>query len=840
MLAQLFIVFTLLIAFSNALYTGPFIHKAFKPVVESRARVLNGENSKGTFIVALNHQNHEAMEQEFLDVSTPKSEKYGKHLSLDEMKSKYSPSLKNTEKVMNFFNSLENGKVELNSIGDMIKVTASLSSINEIMKTKVSVHSNDKNHRVLRSEESFHIPVELHSMISFVSLNAPVTVKPEKDALISLDTKGYYNVTATGGNTNVLLRFQVFCSDGELNNQNPPCAAQNDMQFTVYVEPYELKKDPTNNLTIVAIPSETDPYYHPIPNNKEIYCFSASTEAECDGVIDGSDCACVLSISPLPKYTQLRATIEVKIGNATDNSLVGQTNMFCLTDVATPEFLSKLYNMPRSLTARHGSNQSVAEFYSEFYSNSDLEVFFELTGLPNASIPVTNVYGDLPNNQTNPGGEAQLDVEYIMALAPNATTYFYSMSDLNPYDPINEGFINYLWVVGNQTNPPLVHSLSYGDIEANIFNASNPGSIEYGTACDNLFMAMGLRGLSVLFSSGDDGIGNSIMREDPELACRQAWPSWPASSPYVTTIGATVLTDRYLPACNANYAYSYHTGKTPHYPSMPEMTQIHVECTGTAETVCTSALGGVITSGGGFSNVYSQPVWQKNAVDNYLTMSNKIPTSPDYFNTTGRGYPDISTYGSNYLIYLNGKLTRESGTSASAPVFAAMVTLWNDMRLAYNKPPLGFIAPFLYTIGENTPEAFNDIVTGNNACGVGSSVDIITCCEESFHAAPGWDGSTGLGSPNFDVISNIVINGDTFFPTEGAYPDGTTTSQSTNDDTDNDDGDDDQNHDVIAIVALVFSIISILFMSYLTYVLYTKRNEESIRSSVIERNSNKI
>ena len=95
----------------------------------------------------------------------------------------------------------------------------------------------------------------------------------------------------------------------------------------------------------------------------------------------------------------------------------------------------------------------------------------------------------------------------LQALAPGADTFFYSMSDLNPYDPINEGFLTYLLTVANQTNPPLVHSLSYGDQESNIFNASNPGSAQYGDRCDQEFMMMGLRGLSVLFSSGDDGIG---------------------------------------------------------------------------------------------------------------------------------------------------------------------------------------------------------------------------------------------------------------------------------------------------------------------------------------------
>ncbi len=40
--------------------------------------------------------------------------------------------------------------------------------------------------------------------------------------------------------------------------------------------------------------------------------------------------------------------------------------------------------------------------------------FLVLSGLPNATIPPANVYGDLPNDYADPGGEAQLDIEYIM------------------------------------------------------------------------------------------------------------------------------------------------------------------------------------------------------------------------------------------------------------------------------------------------------------------------------------------------------------------------------------------------------------------------------------------
>ncbi len=170
-------------------------------------------------------------------------------------------------------------------------------------------------------------------------------------------------------------------------------------------------------------------------------------------------------------------------------------------------------------------------------------------------------------------------------------------------------------------------------------------------------MKMGLRGLTVVFSSGDDGIGNSIIRDDKETACSKAWPSWPASSPYVTAVGATQMTNKYLPGCGEAYYAAY--------PGLPQASHLLVECTGTGETVCTGAFGGVITSGGGFSNYNNRSEyapWQEDAVSKYLSSENAAAYPPHwYFNANGRGYPDVSTYGSNYLIYLDGKITRESG-----------------------------------------------------------------------------------------------------------------------------------------------------------------------------------
>jgi hypothetical protein len=93
----------------------------------------------------------------------------------------------------------------------------------------------------------------------------------------------------------------------------------------------------------------------------------------------------------------------------------------------------------------------------------------------------------------------------FQALAPGAETFFYSMGDYNPYDAVNqtnEGFLAYLQVVDSQEFPPLVHSLSYGDVESDVFNSSNPGAAQYAERCDQEFQQMGLRGLTIAFSSG--------------------------------------------------------------------------------------------------------------------------------------------------------------------------------------------------------------------------------------------------------------------------------------------------------------------------------------------------
>ena len=74
--------------------------------------------------------------------------------------------------------------------------------------------------------------------------------------------------------------------------------------------------------------------------------------------------------------------------------------------------------------------------------------------------------------------------------------------------------------------------------------------------------------------------------------------------------------------------------------------------------------------------------------------------------------------------------------------------LLNDARLAAGKAPLGFLNPLLYA----HPAALNDCVAGvQQGCKVsGAPVD-------GFAAAPGWDPATGLGSPSFPRLRDVVL-----------------------------------------------------------------------------------
>ena len=379
----------------------------------------------------------------------------------------------------------------------------------------------------------------------------------------------------------------------------------------------------------------------------------------------------------------------------------------------TPHFIRNLYGIPENARVSNETNsQGIAEFFTESWSPQDLALFrheFNLSGTPHIV-----QLGDRKNSPSFGTSEAELDLQLITGLAPGvATTFVWSMQGENPHSALDEPFIKWATSVLEMEHPPHVISLSYSDDEKHIFASS----AEYARAFDVLLIKMGTRGISVLMASGDDGVAGqrpSIEHLSGDDRCAQSGPQWPTGSPYITAVGATM--------------------------HLSPKDSISGYLSTRSEVVCSGVLGGQITSGGGFSNQYGTPAYQQPDVQNYIRQhTSHIP--PEYFNRNGRGYPDLSAYGSKYSVFLNGYKKQLSGTSASTPVVAAMVTLWNDRRLNSGKTPLGFLNPILYRIASMNASAFHDIVVGSN----GASQQFNFVCPYAFDAAVGWDATTGLG-----------------------------------------------------------------------------------------------
>jgi tripeptidyl-peptidase-1 len=110
------------------------------------------------------------------------------------------------------------------------------------------------------------------------------------------------------------------------------------------------------------------------------------------------------------------------------------------------------------------------------------------------------------------------------------------------------------------------------------------------------------------------------------------------------------------------------------------------------------------------------------------------------FNKSNRGYPDVVAWSSFVSVYVDGGIEPVAGTSVSAPVMGAMISLANSRRLEQGGPTMGFINPFIY---EYSHMFVNDIVVGNNTCLEAGSNNFFEntcdCCKYGYYASEGWD-----------------------------------------------------------------------------------------------------
>jgi tripeptidyl-peptidase I len=72
-----------------------------------------------------------------------------------------------------------------------------------------------------------------------------------------------------------------------------------------------------------------------------------------------------------------------------------------------------------------------------------------------------------------------------------------------------------------------------------------------------------------------------------------------------------------------------------------------------------------------------------------------LASTEGFTTKVGRGYPDVSAVGDNIVIFNAGAPTLIGGTSASAPIFASILTQINEERIAAGKSIIDFVNPTL-------------------------------------------------------------------------------------------------------------------------------------------------
>jgi kumamolisin len=339
-----------------------------------------------------------------------------------------------------------------------------------------------------------------------------------------------------------------------------------------------------------------------------------------------------------------------------------------------PPQVAQIYNYP---TGVNGSGECIALIeLGGGYETSDIQTYFSQLGIPAPTVVAvgvdgaTNVPGQDPQGAD---GEVALDIQVAGSIAPGAriAVYFAPNTNQGFQDAVSQA-------MHDTTNNPSVISISWGGPE----DSWPSGAL---TAFDNTLQGAAALGITVTVASGDSGSSDGESGNHVDF---------PASSPHVLACGGTDLS-----------------------------------ASGTArksEVVWNDQSAGGGATGGGVSAVFALPGWQQNA---------NVPAASG--STGGRGVPDVAGDAApetGYNVLIDGQSAVVGGTSAVAPLWAALIALINQQ----SGKKAGFVNPTLYGAGETD---FYDVTQGNNG---------------AFSAGPGWDPCTGLGSPNGQQVASTL------------------------------------------------------------------------------------
>ncbi len=300
--------------------------------------------------------------------------------------------------------------------------------------------------------------------------------------------------------------------------------------------------------------------------------------------------------------------------------------------------------------------------------------------------------GSIPDEQNNgPTDETHLDLEVLGCICPRA--------NITIYRAANDGGSAFAAAVeaavddGNS-----VISISWG-------RAEEPG--DKNSAMEKILRRASRLGVTVCASAGDGG--SSAFRDGLHAIPApdgKAHVEYPASSPYVLACGGTQLM----------------LAKGVHH-----------------EDVWNMSVAKSSATGGGVSELFAVPAWQHPHVLDFKSVST---------GKSGRVVPDVAALaaGGDWTIFESARRVVGGGTSAVAPLWAALIALANQKRHTRGKRPLGYVNRRLYTLAAGGG-LFNQISSGHNKP---------TPRYPGYHAQKGFNACAGWGTPKANKLIDAL------------------------------------------------------------------------------------
>nr|BBH89124.1 hypothetical protein KTC_38750 [Thermosporothrix sp. COM3] len=370
----------------------------------------------------------------------------------------------------------------------------------------------------------------------------------------------------------------------------------------------------------------------------------------------------------------------------------------------TPYTLRQVYGVQSLIDKGYtGKGQTVVliESFGSPTIKEDTDAFSKTFGLPPADIevilPLNVPEKDPHNDKYGWMQETTLDVQIVHSIAPEAKIVILvspvaetqGTFGLPEYRQLEQYILDHK--LGN------IVSQSWGASELTLQDKAARDELN---KWDALLKKGALEHhITYLSSSGDSGATDYIDQESTRLGDKPT-TVFSASNPWGLAVGGTTV----LPKKSGGYTERAWNG-----------------------------------SGGGFSSIFALPEYQK-----------KLPAQVQQMLQNRRGVPDVSANAdpaTGLAYYLKGNWSMAGGTSASAPLWAGLIAIANQMA----GKPLGFINPALYQLA-TTPaynQCFHDITTGDNT---NREADV-----EGYPAMQGWDPVTGLGTPNAEKLLPELI-----------------------------------------------------------------------------------